>query len=175
MNNLQKINKGEIVEINKELAEASSKLELTGTSNNGYRHEYSCVKKESFKKAFFNFMSVLGFEEKKIKRSFIIYTTKYDRGGSAYDEPRKMKIKDMIDICDHFQNERYDVDVFYGADKIIILVRVRGREELVKTIIDKSEWKKFPEISPRVEGISVLNKQKIMPNIRIRRAKKDIQ
>lgn len=143
-----------------ELTKAAAKFELTGTSNNSYRHRYSCIKKEEFKKTFIAFMVALGFKEEKIKRSFIGYIEDYDEDGIAYEKPFQIKISDLLDVCDNYQNETYDIDVFYGDKEIIILVRVKSREGLIKEIVDKSTWKKFPKISYKNKKLDVSKKQK---------------
>ena len=145
------------------LANAVNKLELVGTSNNGYRHRYSCVKDESFKNAFIKFLGALDFKEDEIKEIFVRY--------GEHDEHIEIKIKDLLDNCMHFQNKRYDIDVFYGIKKVIILVRVKGREELVEEVIKNSKWKKFIEVSPKNLGTSISDKQKIIPKMIVNKTK----
>ena len=99
------------------------KFILTGTSNDGFRHRYSFRKNESFKKAFFGFMGALDFSEEDFKSTFI--------GGDENDENVDLKISEFEDCVRNYKNKKYDVDVFYGAKKIIILVRTKRRESMV--------------------------------------------
>jgi len=105
---------------------------LTGTDNNGFRHRYSINKNEDFKEAFLKFMINLEFDEKKIERSF------FAEGENG--EGIKLNINDLEDICVHYENEKYDVDVFYGKFKIIIVVRTKNRTPVVRHLEKKSKW-----------------------------------
>jgi hypothetical protein len=76
----------------------------------------------------------------------------------------EIKIKDINDRCFHYQNKSYDIDVFYGNKKIILLIRANQRSEFVKDLEDKSNWKKDGEetkkkqkIKIRKGGISIRN------------------
>ncbi|GEM_PF-3525563 len=128
--------------MNEELNEAIKRFILTGTENNGYRHKYNVVKNESFKQAFLGFMKDLGFDKDKIKKEFVYQETKYNEGRSDEEIVNIIKILDLTDVCRHYQNEKYDIDVFYGKDKIVILVRVIDRKKLVEEIT-KHKWKDF--------------------------------
>ncbi|PIZ82762.1 hypothetical protein COX97_03135 [Candidatus Pacearchaeota archaeon CG_4_10_14_0_2_um_filter_05_32_18] len=119
--------------MNKELNNAVKRFILVGTENNGYRHRYGVVKNESFKQAFIGFMGDLGFDKKTIQNGFIIQEN---------ERTIILMISDLIDVCKHYQNIKYDIDVFYGKDKIIILVRVIDRDKLIEEIT-KHKWKDF--------------------------------
>ncbi|MBU2503786.1 MAG: hypothetical protein KJ879_01915, partial [Nanoarchaeota archaeon] len=109
------------------------KFTLTGTNNNGFRHRYSVRKNEDFKKAFLKFMVDLGFDDENIKGRF-----EYDDEGSI--EPIVTKVKDIEDVCDNYNNHKYDVDVFYGRFKIIIVVRTKKRMPMVKHLQGEAKW-----------------------------------
>jgi hypothetical protein len=109
-----------------------SEFTLTGTDNNGFRHRYSIKKNEDFKKAFLKFMANLEFEEDNIEKSFL--------GEDNRGERVKLKISDLEDICTHYENKKYDVDVFYGRFKIIIVVRTKDRTLVVKHLEKKAKW-----------------------------------
>ncbi len=106
------------------------KFTLTGTSNDGYRHRYTIKKNEDFKKAFFKFMTDLEFDEDKIKRYFL------SKDGNEIE----LKISDFEDVCSNYENKKYDVDVFYGRFKIIIIVRTKNRAPVVKHLEKKAKW-----------------------------------
>jgi len=119
------------------------KFTLTGTDNNGFRHRYSVRKNEDFKKAFVKFMVDLGFDEKKIKGSWIVV-------GEDGETERELKIKEIGDECWNYSNKGYDVDVFYGQFKIIIVVRTKKRFDMVKHLVYEGKWIK-PTIVKKVK------------------------
>ncbi len=132
--------------MNEELNEAIKRFILVGTDNNGYKHRYTIIKNESFKNAFIGFMNDLGFDKDKVRKEFISEKVVEDEKGDKIDKVIVIKISDLIDICSHYQNQKYDIDVFYGNDKIIILVRVIDRNKLIKEIT-KHKWKDYSKES----------------------------
>jgi hypothetical protein len=113
---------------------------LTGTDNNGFRHRYSVKKNENFKKIFVKFMVDLGFED------------------IDAEELIKIKIKDICDECWHYENEKFDVDVFYGRFKIILVVRTKSRRPLLDSLYYKSKW-----IKPlKIKKIKKIKKKRII-------------
>ena len=114
---------------------------LMGTDNNGFRHRYSVEKNEQFKKVFISFMGDLGFEEKEIMQTFL---RGYEDGMDEID--RELKISDFEDCCRHYENKKYDVDVFYGNKKIILVVRTKSRRPLLDSMEYKSKWAKHLSI-----------------------------
>ncbi len=132
---------------------------LMGTGNNGYRHRYNIEKNENFKNIFINFMEDLGFDRKKIKQGFWIH--------EENEEEIELKISDFEDCCRHYENKKYDIDVFYGNKKIILVIRAKERREMLDNLEYKSKWKKFPKIIKLKE-----NKKKIPlinANVRVKK------
>lgn len=119
-----------------------NKFTLTGTDNDGFRHRYSFKKNEKFKIVFAEFMEKLGFDKSKVLNSFI--TNEQNAKGEEIEY--RIKIKDLIDICRHYQNKINEIDVFYGKEKIIILVRSKKRRPFVEYLENKSDWIKPLEI-----------------------------
>ena len=117
-----------------------NKFTLVGTGNDGFRHRYSIRKNESFKKVFVDFMVDLDFEKGKIEGSF----ADSEENGKII----KFKIKEVLDVCSNYQNKKYDVDVFYGRFKIIIVVRTKQRIPMVNHLDNKSKWVKPLKIKP---------------------------
>jgi len=101
-------------------------FELTGTDNNGQRHRYSFVKKESFKEVFLKFMQNLGFDSDNIKKQFL--QTIYNDDGEEIGEA-PIKTVEIIDICRNYQNKNYDIGVFYGFQRIIVVIRVKDKDK----------------------------------------------
>lgn len=131
---------------------------LTGTDNNGFRHRYSVIKNEHFKKIFAEFMEELGFDKGIIARTF-----------EGYDEVRgyfELRIYEFEDCCWHYENKQYDVDVFYGNKKIIIVVRTKTRRPLLDNLEMKSRWIKVPKIKKIKEPRNKIPLQ--TPNINLK-------
>ena len=120
-------------------------FELTGTDNNGTRHRYSFVKKESFKDIFLKFMEKLGFDPEKIKNQFF-RSLQDDNGEEMGQIP--VKVSEICDVCWNYQNKNYDVDVFYGFQKIIIVIRAKSKEQrfyMLDYLEESSDWIEIPE------------------------------
>ena len=133
---------------------------LTGTDNNGYRHRYSVIKNEQFKEMFIKFMGELSFDEEEIKRGF--WTSYEDEKGESID--RELKISEFEDCCRYYENEKYDVEVFYGNKKIIIVIRTKIRRELLDNLENKSKWIKPIKIKKIKEDKKKIPMQMIKAN-----------
>lgn len=116
----------------------TKKFTLAGTDNDGFRHRYSVQKNEAFKKAFFKFMEILEFDSEIVKNTFV--------GSDREDNPIELKIADFEDCIRHYQNKKFDVDVFYGRFKIIIVVRTKKRYPMVKHLEKETGWVKTIEL-----------------------------
>jgi hypothetical protein len=121
----------------------SKDLVLNGTDNNGFRHRYSFDKTKNFKKGFIDFMGELGFDSKKIEDKFIIKKWEYTGEG----EIEKIFVRDVFDLedmCWFFHNEKFEIDIFFGKDKVIILIRTRDDNKIRREMLDelerKSDW-----------------------------------
>ena len=119
------------------------KFILMGTDNDGYRHRYSVEKNEGFKKIFIKFMLDLGFVEKELKQGF--WSSIEDKNEEHIHV--ELKISDFEDCCRHYENKKYDIDVFYGNKKIIFVIRCKERKIVVENLEDKSKWKKFLNVT----------------------------
>lgn len=125
-------------------------LKLIGTDNNGVRHRYSIEKNEEFKNAFVKFMTSLRFYEKDIRKTF--------NGNDDEGNPLELKIADFNDVCVYYYNILYEVDVFYGNRKIILVIRTGQekkrdrREKMIKDLKENSKWRKPSTLSKVVQG-----------------------
>ena len=97
-----------------------NKLILTGTENDGFRHKYEIKKQEFFKDAFIDFMVCLGFKKERVEQCFLDYDEK--------ENEIKLNVSDLKDYCDNFKNKDFDIDVFYGKRKIILLIRTKKKK-----------------------------------------------
>ena len=84
------------------------KLKLFGAGNNDRRSFYAIEKKQSFFSSFANFLINCGFNGN-------LYVDEYQE-----DPP---KIEKFIDFQENFKNKSYDIDVIFGKEKIILIIR----------------------------------------------------
>lgn len=120
----------------------AKKFVLTGTDNDGFRHRYSVKKIEAFKEAFVKFMVDLRFDEEKIRRSFMGFYV--DENSEHIEVP--LKIEEIVDVCWNYQSSKYDVDVFFGQFKIILVIRTNKRVPMVEHLEKEAHWIKQLEI-----------------------------
>lgn len=131
--------------------ELNKYFKLIGTDNDGIRHRYSIEKNEDFKKAFTRFMNDLSFDGEDIKKGLFMR--------EDYDANRQYEIKvdDLSDICFYFRSGEYEIDLFFGGKKIILVIRTgqkikrNRRKKLVKEVRDNSKWRK-PVILTKAAG-----------------------
>jgi hypothetical protein len=108
------------------------KFTLTGTDNDGFRHRYSIKKDKNFIKAFIKFMEDLDFDSEDIEGIFY--------GEDDEGKIIKLNIKEFEDCIRYYQNKKYDVDVFFGRFKVIIVVRTKTRVPMVDHLENKADW-----------------------------------
>jgi len=129
-------------ELNKYLKpkkEELKRLVLNGTNNDGRRHRYSFDKNSDFKEGFKSFLLQLGFFGKDL---FDIREDVESEDGPT-ERVWLREAKDIVDECWHFENEKYDVDVFFGDKKVIVLVRIKSKDErddLIENLEDEACW-----------------------------------
>ena len=115
-----------------------NKFILIGTDNDGFRHRYSIEKNEGFKKVFLKFMVKLEFDEGINS----MWNSSYEeKDGNKIDV--ELKVADFEDCIRHHQNPKFDVDVFFGKLRIIIVVRTKTRNSMVKHLEKSAKWIKF--------------------------------
>ncbi|MEI7719503.1 MAG: hypothetical protein WCI72_06545 [archaeon] len=115
-------------------------LTLSGTDNNGKRHRYSIDKNSNLKGGLKKLLISLEFEEKKveevIKGIFFKETQEDEERGII---PRALE--EIIDIVRFLKNDKYEVDMFFGKEKVILLIRItEKREKLVDAIEKNADW-----------------------------------
>jgi len=97
----------------------TEKFFIKGTENDGFKHRYEIKKDEKFKGAFINFMVCLGFDKYEVSEFF--------EDNKGY----QLRINSFKDEVYSFKNKHYDIDVFYGDKKIIMLIRTKKRDEII--------------------------------------------
>ncbi len=105
---------------------------LISMGNDGYRYRYSFEKNEGFKPLICQFLFRLGFGD-EADSYFADYSCEFPKG---------VKIKDLKDEVWNFKNENFDIDIFYGLEEIILIVRTKEHKILVKVVEQFFEIKK---------------------------------
>ena len=105
---------------------------LLSTGNDGYRYRYEFEKINSFSKIFTNFMRDLGFDDSD--RPFL---TMYEG-----EDEKEMDIEKTLDFTWNFRNKSFDVDLFIGGKKIILVVRTKDKMRLADVAIKHLNFKK---------------------------------
>ncbi len=81
---------------------------IYGLSNKGKRNAYIIEKNSSFIPLFANFLLNCGFKNNQY---------------IEYSEDKSIKIDEWIDTQDNFKNEDYDIDIIFGKERIILIIR----------------------------------------------------
>lgn len=84
------------------------KIQLLGLGNEGKRSYFVFEKKLSFFPLFSSFLESIGTE-----RPASFY---------QYDE-RSINLCDVTDSVEHTNNGVYDIDIFYGENRIVVVIR----------------------------------------------------
>lgn len=97
------------------------KLKLFARGNEKDRNFFIIEKNQTFFSLFPKFLLNCGFRNN-------IYLDEY--------QDNAPRIDDFIDMQENFKNENYDIDLIYGKDKIILIIRtsVNLRDKLTEGI-----------------------------------------
>ncbi|MBT3297718.1 hypothetical protein HN385_02245 [archaeon] len=106
------------------------KLKLIGLGNNGYWNYFIFQKDNHFLSIFPTLLEKLDLSKTSSLHEFV--EEKYD-------------INEKVDLLEQTQNQSYDLEIFYGKDKIIVVIRTeeKNREDVLDKIKDISEFKGF--------------------------------
>jgi len=107
------------------------KFIIIGMENDGYRSQYVFKKNSNFNRVFINFLVDLGFVNVDFDASF-------ENGKEGL-----LNISKFKDEENHFKNKSFDIDLFYGDKKAILIVRTKNRAKLIR-ILEK--YSVFPKI-----------------------------
>ncbi|MBI2043564.1 hypothetical protein HYT25_04200 [Candidatus Pacearchaeota archaeon] len=142
------------------------KFILSGTGNDGFRHKYHINKDKGFREIFISFMTKLEFDQKEIQGIFNQgYESEIEDDEQIYAQ-WKIDADEIVDETLHFENEKYEVDVFFGSKKVFLVVRTKNRNEMIDLLRKDVSWKSDEEF----EKIREENKEK-----RKQRALKEIE
>jgi len=113
------------------------KLVLNGTDNNGKRHRYSFDKTPNLKGGLRKLLISLDFD-KKIVEGFIrgVFFKEIKE-----EEIIEQELENIIDIVYFLKNDKYELDIFFGKEKVILLARTTDkREKLIDALEKKTKW-----------------------------------
>jgi hypothetical protein len=113
-------------------------------------------------------MGELGFDKKKVQCYFI--------GQEEDGDSFPLKIAEFNDCCLYWKNKEYEVDVFFGNRKIILVIRIlkeeqKSRRKMLNDLESKSNWIKPVKITP-IKAASKNKNHKLNSPIVTRRIKK---
>ncbi len=132
----------------------NKKLDISATGNNGIRHYYTFHKNRNTKEGFIDFMTKLGFENEKIESRF---SWREEDPKTGEEKIYFFGMKDLVDECWYYQNKNYELDIFWGKKKLIIVVRTKQkrkidrRVELVDAVLKSSKWLSKEELELKKE------------------------
>jgi hypothetical protein len=99
---------------------------LIGTGNDGYRYKYEFFKTNDFERILVEFLFAIGFDE-----SFIWdYFWDFEYGDEHKD------FSSYEDKTLNFYNELFDIEVFFGKNLIIMIVRTKVKEGFIDIVDD---------------------------------------
>jgi len=133
-------------------------LILNGTDNNGLRHRYGFDKNKNFKSGFIKLMEELEFDSEKIKNKFVRREYKDTEQGEE-EIITILNIEDIQDVCWFFENSKYEIDLFFGKNKIILLIRTNQkikrerRRKMLDELEKRSDWISEKEKKVRAQKI----------------------
>jgi hypothetical protein len=107
-----------------------NKLKLIGLGNKDNRNHFIFKKDNSFFSLFPDFLESLGLDKLSIM---------YEHS----EEPQD--INELIDIQDNLRNDEFDLDIFYGKDKFIVIIRTSeaNRNKLITEIKKIADYPGF--------------------------------
>ena len=155
----------------------SEKLILSGTDNNGIKHRYSFEKNKSFRREFIQLMESLGFNKEKIKQKFVTRSFDDTKDGEV-EIITNLSAKDLIDLYWSFQNNEYEIDVIFGSQKVILLIRTNQktkrdrRRKMLNELEKKSDWISEKEKEKRMKKNKKIGETIVKPEIIISKNKK---
>ena len=136
------------------------KIILCGTGNDGFRHVYQIEKEKGTSKILIDFMKKLNFEEKIIKEKFHQrYESPIESEENLFAE-WNIDVDEIIDKVWYFKNEKFEVEIFFGNQKLFFVVRAKDRKDLVNLVKKESEWKSDDEFEKvRNENVKKLRQR----------------
>lgn len=127
-------------------------LVLNGTDNDGARHRYSFDKNPEIKGGLKKLLVGLEFEEKKVGELIEGIFIKRNEDENYQETITILQSKEINDKIYYLKNKKYEIDLFFGKNKVILLIRTKKeREKLVSEIENRTSWISGNEKKRRLE------------------------
>lgn len=127
-------------------------LVLNGTDNNGIRHRYSFDKTPKIKEGLKKLLVGLEFEEKKVGELIEGIFIKRTEDENYQETITILQPEEINDKIYYLKNKKYEIDLFFGKNKVILLIRTKKeREKLVSEIENRASWISGNEKKKRLE------------------------
>jgi len=134
-------------------------LVLNGTNNDGVRHRYSLDKNSDLMGGLRKLLIGLEFKEKVIDsfiRGVFFKETQEDESEGTVQR----ELEDIVDFVEALKNDKYELDIFFGKEKVILVIRIKeNREKLIDVMKEKSEWISEEEKEKRLGYKAESNKE----------------
>jgi len=107
------------------------KLKLYATGNEEERSYFKIEKKQTFLEKFRQLLKNLGCENFDV-----------DYWMKDSERNKDEKISKTFDYCNNFKTKNCDIDIVFGKNRIIILVRTspKNRQKFIKELMKFCEW-----------------------------------
>jgi hypothetical protein len=109
------------------------KLLILNLGNDGYRHRYALKKEEAMKGPLVKLLNALKLEN---EAEYLFYN-------EARESEKDVRISEYKDLDRHLQNKEFNVDLFFGTKKVILVVRTKKRTKLIAAM---EKYAEFEEI-----------------------------
>ena len=127
-------------------------LVLNGIDNNGIRHRYSFDKTPKIKEGLKKLLVGLEFEEKKVGELIEGIFIKRTEDENYQETITILQPEEINDKIYYLKNKKYEIDLFFGKNKVILLIRTKKeREKLVSEIENRASWISGNEKKKRLE------------------------
>ncbi|MEK6859357.1 MAG: hypothetical protein AABX54_00945 [Nanoarchaeota archaeon] len=109
------------------------KLKVSSISKGPDTNVYIFLKEQKFIESIISFFKELGFDEDETQMMYVFTTENYN---NERTEPEFIDINKMKDNRINIKNKDYDIDIFVGERKIILVIRTKKdkQEEISKKI-----------------------------------------
>ena len=107
------------------------KMIILGLGNDGYRYYYTIKKEKEIVGTMDKLLSELGFE------------------GELYYDCEDVLTEKRKEFCSGFKNKEFDVDLFVGIKRLILVIRTRKRAKLLKLIEKYCEMLKLKKVKKK--------------------------
>ena len=111
------------------------KLKLFGLRKDEERTEFIIEKNQKFIPSIQNLIKKITGEA-----DWQLFVGTDEKTGGCIDE----KIEDWTDRCKHRKYRDYELDIFVGKNRIVLVVRssAKNQKKIVKTLFEFCKWKK---------------------------------